>query len=64
MKSERWKMTAGELYDPMDPELAASRDRARELCLSLNATRPSESDERRRILRRLFAGGAGASLLL
>jgi hypothetical protein len=25
MKSEREKMLAGELYDPMDPELAAAR---------------------------------------
>ena len=63
MTSERSKMTAGELYDPMDPELAAGRDRARELCLALNATRPSEPDERRRILRRLFAAGGDSVVL-
>jgi maltose O-acetyltransferase len=63
MNSERWKMTAGELYDPMDPELAAGRDRARELCLSLNATRPSEPDERRGILRSLFAAGGDTVVL-
>jgi len=63
MMSERRKMTAGELYDPMDPELAAGRDRARELCLELNATRPSEPDERRRILRQLFAAGGDTVVL-
>ena len=63
MKSERRKMTAGELYDPMDAELAAGRDRARELCLALNATHPSEPDERRRILRRLFAAGGDSVVL-
>ncbi len=63
MTSERRKMTAGDLYDPMDPELAAGRDRARELCLDLNATRPSEPDERRRILRQLFAAGGDSVVL-
>ena len=29
--SERAKMLAGELYDPLDPELAAARARARDL---------------------------------
>jgi maltose O-acetyltransferase len=41
MNSERRKMTAGEMYEPMDPELVAGRDRARELGLALSATRPS-----------------------
>ena len=63
MTSERRKMTAGELYDPMDPELAAGRDRARELCLALNATGPAQQDERRRILRQLFAAGGGSVVL-
>ena len=63
MKSERWKMTAGELYHPMDSELAAGRDRARELCLALNTTRPSEPEERRRILRQLFAAGGDSVVL-
>jgi maltose O-acetyltransferase len=63
MTSERRKMTAGELYDPMDPELAAGRDRARELCLALTATRPSQPDERRGILRRLFAAGGDSVVL-
>ena len=59
MPSEREKMLAGELYDPLDPELAAARVRARDLCQDLNATREADEVERRRILVDLFgAGGA------
>lgn len=57
MRSEREKMLAGELYDPMDAELVSGRVRARDLCQSLNATREAEETERRRILRELFATG-------
>ena len=32
MKSEKDKMLSGELYDPLDPQLAAERRRARLLC--------------------------------
>src|SRR5690242_20156000 len=57
MSSEREKMIAGELYDAMDPELVASRDRARTLCQTLNATREAEQDVRRDLLRQLFGKG-------
>ena len=57
MKSERQKMLAGELYDPSDPELAAARERARDLCQALNTTREAEPETRRRILRELFSSG-------
>ena len=30
--TERHKMLAGEMYDPFDPDLAAGRERARDLC--------------------------------
>ena len=50
-------MLAGELYDPFDPELVAGRDRARNLCQDLNATREADQDNRRRILRELFGAG-------
>ena len=63
IKSERQVMTAGEMYNPMDPELAAGRDRARELCVELNATRPAETDARRRILRELFLAGGDSVVL-
>ena len=46
--TEYQKMLAGELYDPMDPELVAARERVRDLCQALNATREADADERRR----------------
>ncbi len=57
MASEREKMLAGELYDALDPELVAARDRARDLCQELNATRERQADKRRRILCELFGRG-------
>jgi maltose O-acetyltransferase len=50
-------MLAGELYDPMDLELAAARVRARELCRALNDTRETELEGRRAILGQLLARG-------
>ena len=57
VKTEREKMLAGELYEPMDAELVAMRHRARDLCQALNATPESAVDERRRIVETLFATG-------
>jgi maltose O-acetyltransferase len=57
MATEREKMLAGELYDPLDPELAAGRQRARDLCRTLNATPESEEAAQRGILRDLFGRG-------
>jgi maltose O-acetyltransferase len=57
MATERQKMLAGELYDPMAPELVADRKRARELCAALNVAPDANHDERRRILRELFGVG-------
>jgi maltose O-acetyltransferase len=57
MFTQRQKMLAGEMYDPLDPELVAARARARDLCQDLNATRESDEVERRRILRDLFGKG-------
>jgi maltose O-acetyltransferase len=57
MPTEREKMLTGDLYDPLDPELIAARQRARDLCRTLNATREAEQDERRSILRQLFGAG-------
>jgi len=57
MTSEREKMLAGELYDPLDAELVAARIRARDLCQALNATREADQDERRRIATGLFGAG-------
>jgi maltose O-acetyltransferase len=57
MGTEHEKMLAGELYDPLDPELVSARGRARDLCRALNDTRESQHTERRRILQDLFGAG-------
>ena len=57
MRTEREKMLAGELYDPLDPALAAARELARDLCQELNATRERDAERRRRILTELFGRG-------
>jgi len=55
--TEREKMLAGQLYDPFDPDLVAGRERARDLCQALNSSGERRQEERRRILRELFAKG-------
>jgi maltose O-acetyltransferase len=55
--TEREKMLAGELYDPMDGELVAARARARDLCQDLNASREVEQELRRTLLGELFGRG-------
>ena len=57
MRSERDKMLAGELYDPLDPELVAARNRARDLCQLLNASRETDEDARRHLCTQIFANG-------
>lgn len=56
-KTEREKMLDGELYDPMDPELAAARRKARLLTDSLNASRDNEVKKRRQLLKDLIPRG-------
>lgn len=57
MRTERDKMLAGELYDPFDPELVQARERSRDLCQALNATREAQQEERRRLLLEIFGEG-------
>jgi maltose O-acetyltransferase len=57
LRTEKEKMLARELYDPLDSELVQARDRARDLCRELNATRAKDKAERRRILSQLFGKG-------
>ncbi len=57
MRTELEKMLAGELYDPFDAALVHARDRARDLCQELNATRERDQEIRRRILKELFCKG-------
>lgn len=54
MKTEKQKMLAGELYDPLDVQLSLERQRCRDLCQLLNATREDEKAERQRLLAELF----------
>jgi maltose O-acetyltransferase len=55
--SERERMVAGELYDAGDPELTASRLRARQLTGRYNATAPDDAAGRTAILTELLAEG-------
>lgn len=57
MATEWERMTAGELYDPLDPELIAARIRARDLCQDLNATRETDQELRRRLCTELLGAG-------
>lgn len=57
MPTEWEKMLRGELYDPLDPELVRARNRARDLCQDLNASREVQQELRRRILCQLFGRG-------
>jgi maltose O-acetyltransferase len=57
VRSEKEKMLAGALYDPLDAELVRARERARDLCQDLNATREKDQDARHRILIELFGKG-------
>lgn len=57
MLSEWEKMLSGELYDPTDPVLVEARNRARDLCQDLNATREGQDKERAVILLELFNKG-------
>ena len=63
MTTERQKMLAGELYDPLDGELVAARERARDLCWQINATREAQREERRRLLVDLFGTGGDTAWL-
>jgi len=54
MTTEKEKMHAGEMYDATDPQLVQERQRARELCRSLNESHASEQELRSRIFGELF----------
>ena len=55
--TELERMLAGELYDPLDPDLVQRRERARDLCQELNTTRERDAEARRRILTSLLGAG-------
>ncbi len=63
MRSEKEKMLAGELYDPLDQQLKDARLQARLLIKAFNDTREDEVDQRNKILGELIPG-AGEGLWL
>lgn len=54
MLTEKEKMLAGELYDPLDRQLSSERRRARLLVKALNDTRDDQPEERARLIRELI----------
>lgn len=63
MKSEKEKMIAGELYDPLDAVLAADRLRTRLLLKGLNEGREDRPEKRTAVLQQLLPN-AGKGLWL
>jgi maltose O-acetyltransferase len=60
MRSEKEKMLAGELYNALDAELTADRQRARELCGRLNGSAAGDPAARRAIIDALFGASTDA----
>ena len=54
MKSEKEKMLAGELYDPLDQQLSDDRLQTRLLIKALNDTSEDQKEERARVLKKLI----------
>jgi maltose O-acetyltransferase len=54
MQTEKEKMLAGALYDPLDQQLSDERLKARLLIKALNDSREDQTDERNRILKELI----------
>lgn len=62
MKTEKQKMLAGELYNPMDPQLVDDRERARRLLKRFNDSGPDEKEQRARIVHELFGTQCDVSI--
>lgn len=58
MKTEKEKMIAGEMYDPLDEQLAEERIQTRLLIKAFNETREDDMAERSRILGELLPNAA------
>ena len=52
--TEKEKMLAGEMYNPMDQTLKNDRENAHKLCYQLNQLPPSEKKRKKEILKKLF----------
>ena len=60
MKTEKEKMLAGELYDALDPQLAAERVKTRMLLKALNESPEYQLAEREKILNKLISKTVGS----
>ncbi|KAA8476122.1 maltose O-acetyltransferase [Arcticibacter tournemirensis] len=58
MKTEKEKMIAGEMYDPLDKQLTEDRIQTRLLIKVLNETREDEPEKRGQILKELIPNAA------
>ncbi|HSC55287.1 MAG TPA: sugar O-acetyltransferase [Phnomibacter sp.] len=58
MKTEKEKMIAGEMYDPLDKQLVQDRLQTRLLLKALNETREDDTKERSRLLKELLPNAA------
>jgi maltose O-acetyltransferase len=58
MKSEKEKMIAGEMYDPLDPQLVGDRINTRLLIKALNESSEDEPEKRSRIQKELLPNAA------
>lgn len=61
--TEREKMLAGGMYDPMDPDLISARKRARDLLFRYNGLPPSDEDGQKVLLRDLL-GSCGNGVFI
>ena len=62
-RTEKEKMSAGELYDAYIPQLMGERDACKELVFDFNITRPSEGKKRDELLRKLFGSFGNNSII-
>src|SRR5699024_2662510 len=61
--TEKDKMIAGELYNPLDDQLVTERKRARHLTHAYNQTKDGEVEKRTQLLGELF-GSKGAQVVI
>lgn len=52
--TEKEKMLAGKMYDPMDPTLKSDRENAHELCYRYNQLKPNDKTKKKELLKKLF----------
>ena len=59
MRTEKEKMLAGELYDPLDAVLCREREQCRLLLKRINDTREDQTKERTELFKELFGAETG-----